>query len=196
MKKVFVTEINLNDLSAELNNFQLISDDTHFYSARAEDLADKCDALLSELQVKGLGDHFMDLLDCFPNTKVIIERLMRSTRRIVTDSENHANSQSFNSQNSFEMPSKGHISRKLKTAEPSCDTPTMVSSDLVSGGGASASQGSNSNSKVKNSNTVTQNVGSTDSNFDSLYLPRTCPCTSDSKVSHVALFYEVYDSDE
>lgn len=85
MKKVSEDSLDLNYLSAELNNSQLISDDIRRKAATARNFVDMCSVFLSELKSKNLLTQFLDLLEGYPNTKSVGAELRASEVELETD---------------------------------------------------------------------------------------------------------------
>ena len=70
--------MDLNYLSAELNNSQLITDAIRLKAAGAANGVEMCALFLTELQPKNLAKPFLDMLDSFRNTKLIASMLRES----------------------------------------------------------------------------------------------------------------------
>ena len=75
MKKTGDELLDMNYLSAELNNSQLISDECRIKAAGAANFVDMCYVILVQLRTKGLEDAYLTLLDSFPNTKEVCATL-------------------------------------------------------------------------------------------------------------------------
>ncbi len=142
MKKVSSEEVDLNYLSAELNNSQLISDQTRFNAARSANFTDMCSVLISELQGKGLADYFLNLLASYPNTKTISTMLRRSFGGDSESDSGVTSMSSSDSQKNLEVLAKGQVSKKPKgspkiaeTNFSTRDSPTMEAADFVTSKG-------------------------------------------------------------
>ncbi len=69
MKDTTESLLDMNHLSAELNNSKLISDVARIKAAGAANFVDMCSIFLAELQGKELAEPYLSLLNSFPNTR-------------------------------------------------------------------------------------------------------------------------------
>ena len=74
--------MDLNYLSAELNNSQLVTDAIRLKASGAANGVEMCALFLTELQPKNLAKPFLDMLDSFPNTKLIASMLRESAEKM------------------------------------------------------------------------------------------------------------------